>query len=234
MDKRKTITMWILAVAGISALNLSSACKHEPPTNISPETRSELVEAQGSENVEAVSASIDDDFPNSTTTSEGWPGEEEMDRVDVTANDPVGVDNVVAAEDLGVSIQNADGLEELTWKQLTDVEFKDVYVEELDAYYWKPTFGANVKALAGREVYITGYIIPVDYDENFYVLSRYPFANCFFCGGAGPESVVDLRFKDENRMYETDERLTFRGKLALNADDVYQMNYILEGAEEYE
>ncbi|MGB0136629.1 MAG: hypothetical protein ACPF83_05260 [Flavobacteriales bacterium] len=234
MDKRKTITMWILAVAGISALNLSSACKHEPPTNISPETRSELVEAQGSENVEAVSASIDDDFPNSTTTSAGWPGEEEMDRVDVTANDPVGVDNVVAAEDLGVSIQNADGLEELTWKQLTDVEFKDVYVEELDAYYWKPTFGENVKALAGREVYITGYIIPVDYDENFYVLSRYPFANCFFCGGAGPESVVDLRFKDENRMYETDERLTFRGKLALNADDVYQMNYILEGAEEYE
>lgn len=234
MDKRKTITMWILAVAGISALNLSSACKHEPPTNISPETRSELVEAQGSENMEAVSASIDDDFPNSTTTSAGWPGEEEMDRVDVTANDPVGVDNVVAAEDLSVSIQNADGLEELTWKQLTDVEFKDVYVEELDAYYWKPTFGANVKALAGREVYITGYIIPVDYDENFYVLSRYPFANCFFCGGAGPESVVDLRFKDENRMYETDERLTFRGKLALNADDVYQMNYILEGAEVYE
>lgn len=226
--------MWILAVAGISALNLSSACKHEPPTNISPETRSELVEAQGSENMEAVSASIDDDFPNSTTTSAGWPGEEEMDRVDVTANDPVGVDNVVAAEDLSVSIQNADGLEELTWKQLTDVEFKDVYVEELDAYYWKPTFGANVKALAGREVYITGYIIPVDYDENFYVLSRYPFANCFFCGGAGPESVVDLRFKDENRMYETDERLTFRGKLALNADDVYQMNYILEGAEVYE
>lgn len=225
--------MWILAVAGISALNLSSACKHEPPTNISPETRSELVEAQGSENVEAVSASIDDDLATGTT-SEGWPGEEEMDRVDVTANDPVGVDNVVAAEDLGVSIQNADGLEELTWKQLTDVEFKDVYVEELDAYYWKPTFGENVKALAGREVYITGYIIPVDYDENFYVLSRYPFANCFFCGGAGPESVVDLRFKDENRMYETDERLTFRGKLALNADDVYQMNYILEGAEEYE
>ena len=135
--------------------------------------------------MEAVSASIDDDFPNSTTTSAGWPGEEEMDRVDVTANDPVGVDNVVAAEDLSVSIQNADGLEELTWKQLTDVEFKDVYVEELDAYYWKPTFGANVKALAGREVYITGYIIPVDYDENFYVLSRYPFANCFFCGGAG-------------------------------------------------
>lgn len=122
---------------------------------------------------------------------------------------------------------------ELTWRTLTDVEFKDVYVDELDAYYWKPTFGESVKALEGTEVYITGYVIPVDYDEDFYVLSRYPFANCFFCGGAGPESVVDLRFKGKTRRYETDERLTFKGVFALNANDVYQMNYILEGAEEY-
>ena len=76
--------------------------------------------------------------------------------------------------------------------------------------------------------------IPVDVDEDFYVLSRYPFANCFFCGGAGPESVIDLRFPGKSeRAYQTDERLTFRGKLRLNADDVYQMNYILDGAIEY-
>ena len=122
---------------------------------------------------------------------------------------------------------------EMTWATLADVDFKDVYVEELDAYYWKPTFGESVKALEEKEVYISGYIIPVDYDEDFYVLSRYPFANCFFCGGAGPESVVDLRFPGKTRTYKTDERLTFKGKLALNADDIYQMNYILEDAEEY-
>lgn len=124
-------------------------------------------------------------------------------------------------------------LKELTWKLLADVEFKDMYIEELDAYYWQPNFGAAVQAMEGEEVYITGYIIPVDYDEDFYVLSRYPFANCFFCGGAGPESVIDLRFKSKTRTYKTDERLTFKGKLQLNKDDVYQMNYILEGAEEY-
>lgn len=122
---------------------------------------------------------------------------------------------------------------ELTWRTLTDVDFKDVYIDELDAYYWKPEFGPSVKALEGKEVYLTGYMIPVDYDEDFYVLSRYPFANCFFCGGAGPESVVDLRFPGKTRRYETDERLTFKGKFALNANDVYQMNYILEGAVEY-
>ena len=118
---------------------------------------------------------------------------------------------------------------ELTWAELADVDFKDVYLEELDSYYWKPVFGPQVFAAEGEDVYITGYVIPVDLDEDFYVLSRYPFANCFFCGGAGPESVVDLRFSDvDHRTYQTDERLTFHGNLRLNADDVYQMNYILE------
>lgn len=123
---------------------------------------------------------------------------------------------------------------ELTWAELADVDFKDVYLEELDSYYWKPVFGEQVLAAESEDVYVTGYVIPVDLDEDFYVLSRYPFANCFFCGGAGPESVVDLRFADsDHRTYQTDERLTFHGNLRLNADDVYQMNYILEGAEEH-
>jgi hypothetical protein len=129
----------------------------------------------------------------------------------------------------------SEASEELTWRTLEDVEFIDVYVEELDAYYWKPTFQSSVTSLEGKDVYITGYMIPVDLDEDFYVLSRYPFANCFFCGGAGPESVVDLRFPGKSkRVYQTDERLTFKGTFRLNADDVYQMNYILEGAVEYE
>lgn len=126
------------------------------------------------------------------------------------------------------------GLAELTWQVLSDVEFKDIYLEELDAYYWMPTFGSQIVAAEGKEFFITGYVIPVDVDEDFYVLSRYPFANCFFCGGAGPESVIDLRFPGKSpRPYQTDERLSFRGVLRLNADDVYQMNYILEGAVEH-
>lgn len=123
---------------------------------------------------------------------------------------------------------------ELTWHTLTDVTFKETYVKDLDAYYWKPTFGPTVKALEGKEVYITGYVIPVDYDENFYVVSRYPYANCYFCGGGGPESVVDLRFAGKNRTYKTDERLTFKGVFKLNATDIYQMNYILDQATEYQ
>ena len=148
--------------------------------------------------------------------------------------DPQPVTAPEAPEAPAVVATADENLSELTWQALSDVEFTDVYLEELDAYYWMPAFGPQVMAAEGKEFFITGYMIPVDVDEDFYVLSRYPFANCFFCGGAGPESVIDLRFPGKSeRAYQTDDRLSFRGTLRLNADDVYQMNYILEGADEY-
>lgn len=120
---------------------------------------------------------------------------------------------------------------ELTWNTLADVSFKDVYLEEYDLYYYYPTFGPKVLDMEGRMVKISGYVIPVDYDDDYYVLSAFPFAACFFCGGAGPESVVDLQLKAGHRRFKTDERLTFKGVFRTNTTDIYQLNYILEDAE---
>jgi len=122
-------------------------------------------------------------------------------------------------------------ISELTWSALADVKFKDVYLKEYDIYYYYPTFGPKVLALEGREVKISGYVIPVDYDDDYYVLSAFPFAQCFFCGGAGPESVVDLRLKKGHRKFKTDERLTFKGVFQTNSSDIYSLNYILDNAE---
>lgn len=195
--------MIVTLVILVSGLNLSSMCKPSPSEEIDTSVRI---------------------FGNTETTDES---EETIE----LAKEVVVSEAQILEEAPELTALDED-LEELTWRTLSDVEFKDVYIEELDAYYWKPTFGPSVKAAEGKEVFITGYVIPVDYDADFYVLSRYPFANCYFCGGAGPESVVDLRFPAKTRAYKTDERLTFKGKLRLNADDVYQMNYILEGAVE--
>ena len=123
---------------------------------------------------------------------------------------------------------------ELTWNMLSDVTFKDVYLEEYDIYYYYPTFGPKVLDMEGREVKVSGYVIPVDYDENYYVLSAFPYASCFFCGGAGPESVIDLRLKEGHRKFKTDERFTFRGVFRTNTSDIYSLNYILEDADIYE
>ena len=125
---------------------------------------------------------------------------------------------------------------ELTWQRLSDVEFEDVFLEEFQAHYCKPTFSPEVISAEGDNFYITGYVIPIDIDEDFYVLSRYPSRDCYLpnglCGKAG--TAVDLQFPNKApREYVTDERLTFAGTLKLNADDIYQMSYILKDAVEY-
>lgn len=119
----------------------------------------------------------------------------------------------------------------LTWETLRDVTFKKKWYPEESVYMLYPTFGPAVQKLKGKEVSITGYILPIDLDANMYVLSAFPYSACFFCGGAGPESVMALKFKKPPRKFKTDERLTLKGTLSLNADDIYQMNYVLEAAE---
>lgn len=119
----------------------------------------------------------------------------------------------------------------LTWETLRDVTFKKKWYAEESIYMLHPTFGASVQKLKDQPVSITGYILPVDLDANLYVLSAFPFSACFFCGGAGPETVMTLNFKKNSRKFKTDERLTLVGTLKLNADDIYQMNYILDKAE---
>ncbi len=119
----------------------------------------------------------------------------------------------------------------ITWETLRDVTFKKKWYAEESVYMLYPSFGPNIAKLNSKEVLLTGYVLPIDIETNLYALSAFPFSACFFCGGAGPESVVGLKFKKANRKFKTDERHTFKGTLRLNADNIYELNYILENVE---
>lgn len=119
----------------------------------------------------------------------------------------------------------------ITWETLQDVQFTDKYNEEVEAYYYYPHFGPTVKALAGKEVYIKGYMLPMDPEAGIFILSRNSYAACFFCGRSGPESIIELKLKPKHPKFRMDQVVTMKGKLKLNRDDIYQCNYILEGAE---
>jgi hypothetical protein len=75
-------------------------------------------------------------------------------------------------------------------------------------------------------------MIPVDADANYYVLSANPYAACFFCGQSGPESVVSIKFKKLSKRYNTDDRVTISGIFNLNSDDINELNYVIEKAEQ--
>lgn len=121
----------------------------------------------------------------------------------------------------------------VTWIDLEDVTFESKYYKEVDDNLWFPKFGETVKALEGKEIAIKGYLIPMDVEANLYVLSANPYAACFFCGNAGPESIMSLKFKGKPRRYKLDEVMTFKGKLKLNSTNIDELNYILQDAEEF-
>ena len=119
----------------------------------------------------------------------------------------------------------------ISWEQLSDVTFKKKWNATENMFLLEPQFGPKVLGLKGKEVELGGYMIPVDVDANYYVLSSNPFASCFFCGGAGPESVVSIKFKKVTKRFNTDDKVTIKGVLRLNVDDINDLNYILEEAE---
>lgn len=124
------------------------------------------------------------------------------------------------------------GQKKVEWATLMDVSFKDVYLESDDIYVYYPLFDEKQKKLDSQEIEITGYIIPLDVEANMYFLSAFPFSACFFCGNAGPESVMAINFAGSNRRYNTDERITLKGILNLNDSDVDELIYILNQAVE--
>lgn len=122
----------------------------------------------------------------------------------------------------------------LTWQQLANVSIETIEDKENFMTYNKATFGEDLLALDSTEIYISGYLIPIDAMGLTYALSLNPNASCFFCGNAGPETVILLRVKPENyKRYTTDTRMSFSGRLHMNSDDKDSFIYVLKEAEEY-
>lgn len=119
----------------------------------------------------------------------------------------------------------------INWKILEDVKFAEKYYPAVNAYMLFPTFGPQVKALNGKYVELEGYIIPVDQPSNLYVISAYNNASCFFCGNAGPNSVMELELTRKHPEFRMDQWQCFRGYLRLNDSDIDRMNFILDKAE---
>lgn len=114
------------------------------------------------------------------------------------------------------------------WELLSSVEIVMGYDDFMGAEVEQPKFSEQLKLREGKELTLEGFIIPLqqEADQDYFVLSRYPYQNCFFCGAAGPETVVEV-YSDREFRY-TDERVRVTGKLRLNDDNPLHLFYILE------
>lgn len=130
---------------------------------------------------------------------------------------------------------SAIGQTKLTWNELSDVTITKDINPEYDVEIMYPVFGNNIQKYDGKEVFIKGFLVPIEIEDGKYALSANPFSSCYFCGKAGQETVIQLNLSSKRRYlgFKLDQVLTFKGTLKLNHTEVTDLIYILDDAELY-
>lgn len=115
------------------------------------------------------------------------------------------------------------------WKTLAQVSFenkKDKQGYDIEV----PVFSKQLRTFQGKKVKLKGYIIPLEESggEGKIMLSSVPFNLCFFCGAAGPETVVEIETNEKIKF--TTKPITLEGILFLNDKDPDHHMYIMKQA----
>lgn len=116
------------------------------------------------------------------------------------------------------------------WKTLADVKYEIQKDEYGDVYV--PVFGKDILSVKDQIVEVDGFVIPSDitFTDDYLILSSLPISECFFCGSGGPETVMEIHLKKDERYKYNTKRLKFRGKLKLNASNPDKLMYqLVEG-----
>lgn len=125
--------------------------------------------------------------------------------------------------------QNTLGQINLTWDDFADVSYKSEYNAAYGVSFLVPTFGKKIQEYDGKKISIMGYFLDLAGDGEMLLVSQNPMATCFFCGTAGPETVIEVQFQ-KRPPFRTDQIVTITGTLELNSIDVEHCNYILKDA----
>lgn len=115
------------------------------------------------------------------------------------------------------------------WKVLSKVKFLSNFDKSTGEVIYQPVFGKEIESLEGKRIFLKGYIIPADLSGGKMTLSAFPYTSCYFCGGAGPESVIEIDAK-EPIIYRMEKPIVIEGTLELNRDNPLRLMYILRKA----
>jgi hypothetical protein len=130
---------------------------------------------------------------------------------------------------LNSSFQNkSNKVDTINWYMLRNVNWEERKDPIYDIVYM-PVFAGSVKQYNGKTILIKGYIVPIS--DNVYALSKNTYASCFFCGRAGPESVIGITFKNKVGKLKTDMYVSLKGKLKLNDTNPDDWMYQIVNAE---
>ena len=117
---------------------------------------------------------------------------------------------------------------ESVWKTLAKITYRKEYDELMGFKIDKPVFSDAIKNMEGKTITVKGYIIPVEGYKSHkeFIFSAFPYSMCFFFGGAGPETVMEVSAKEAIKY--TTEQITLTGTLRLNSDDINRLMFKID------
>lgn len=132
-----------------------------------------------------------------------------------------------------VNAQNPE--DEGLWKiLLNDITVRYRYSFKTQSFIPRPVFGDQIRGMEGQTITLDGFYLPASITGSSFVLSYFPMAMCFYCTGAGMESVVLLDAAEgEERKFSalrTDDFIEVSGRLELNDDATRGLFYLLRDA----
>jgi len=115
----------------------------------------------------------------------------------------------------------------ITWTQLGKIDF----VKKKSPVYGEvmfPVINSTLKGKQKKRIVAKGFIVPID--NKTYALSKNVFAQCFFCGNAGPETIMGIKFRGATPRLKTDLYVTIEGTFRYNDNDIEDWIYHIEDA----
>ncbi len=118
------------------------------------------------------------------------------------------------------------------WSVLSMVRYQHEYDPNLGIEKTIPEFSKKVKELNSQEVTLKGYIIPLEgkKSQSYFMFSAFPYSSCFFCGAAGPESVVEVTMSKGKKIQYTSKQITIKGTFSYQNPDDQGVFYSIKNA----
>ncbi|MDG1528787.1 MAG: hypothetical protein P8I51_04000 [Polaribacter sp.] len=119
----------------------------------------------------------------------------------------------------------------ITWKDVVEIYAKEFRLKEKNPTSTLNTKTMSLKDVENKKVKIRGYFLDIDPDGNWYVLSKNPFATCFFCGKSGPETILELiSYKNVKKKFKSDDLVEVTGFFNIVYDPEDKMSFVIEKA----
>ncbi len=89
-----------------------------------------------------------------------------------------------------------------------------------------------IEALDGTEITVKGYIIPLSGKkaQSHFMFSAYPYSSCYFCGGAGSETIMEAFSKGSEKINFSDNAITLKGVFRFTSKNPDDIMFTLEDA----